>query len=97
MKCIPGKVCTCYILTEPECIELSERKARDREMFDAIVEDIGAGPVDVIDVVHLSTKSSNKLRPLRVQFNNPGHRRSVLANAKKLCVSSSDVFKGIYI
>ena len=66
-------------------------------MFDALVEDIGAGPVDVIDVVRLGAKSSNKLRPLRVQFNNLGHRRSVLANTKKLHDSSSDVFKGIYI
>ena len=66
-------------------------------MFDAFVEDIGAGPVDLIDVVRLGAKSSNKLRPLRVQFNNLGHRRSVLANAKRLRDSSSDVFKGIYI
>ena len=86
-----------FNVPEPQCIEFSERKAKDREMFDALVEDIGAGPVDVIDVVRLGAKSSNKLRPLRVQFNNLGHRKSVLANAKKLRDSSSDVFKGIYI
>ena len=32
----------------------------------------------------MGAKVSNKLRPLRIQFNNLGHRRSVLANAKKL-------------
>ena len=46
-----------FNVPKPECIEFSERKARDREIFDALVEDIGAGPVDiinvdVIDVVH---------------------------------------------
>ena len=45
----------------------------------------------------MGAKTSDKLRPLRVQFNNLGHRRSVLVNAKKLRDSSSDVFKGVYI
>ena len=55
------------------------------------------GLCHVIDIVHLGAKTSDKLRPLRVQFNNLGHRRSVLVNAKKLRDSSSDVFKGVYI
>ena len=45
----------------------------------------------------MDASTPNKLRPIRVQFANLSHRRSVLVNAKKLQDSSSDVFKGIYI
>ena len=82
---------------EPKSTESSQRKAEDREFFNSLIDHIGIDPVDVIDVVRLGAKTSDKLRPLRVQFNNLGHRRSVLVNAKKLRDSSSDVFKGVYI
>ena len=77
--------------------ESSQRKVEDREFFNSLIDHIGIDPVDVTDVVRLGAKTSDKLRPLRVQLNNLGHRRSVLANAKKLRDSSSDIFKGIYI
>lgn len=86
-----------FNVPESKSIESSQRKAEDREFFNSLINDIGVDPVDVIDVVRLGAKTPNKLRPLRVQFNNLSHRRSVLVNAKKLRNSSSDVFKGIYI
>ena len=86
-----------FIVPESKAIESSQRKTEDREFFNSLIDDIGVNLVDVIDVVRLGAKTPNKLHSLRVQFNNLGHRRLVLANAKKLCDSSSDVFKGIYI
>ena len=38
-------------MPEPECIEFSQRKVQDRELFNSLVEDIVAGSVDVINVV----------------------------------------------
>ena len=58
------------------------------------MKDIGVGSVDIAEVVRLTV---NKIRPLRVQFTNLSHRRSVLVNAKRLRDSSSGVFRGIYI
>ena len=72
-------------------------KTEDRKFFNSLTDNIGVGPVDVTDIIRLGAKTSNKIRPLRVQFNNLGHRRSVLINAKKLRDSSSDLFKGIFI
>ena len=72
---------------------ISQRKTEDREFFNFLVDDIGIAPVDVVDVVHLGAKVANKIRPVRVQFNNLSHRRSVLGNAKKLHNSSSSHFK----
>lgn len=61
------------------------------------METIGVGPVDIVDVVRLGAKTPNKLRPLRVQFNNIGQRRSVLANAKRLRDVSHNTFKKVYV
>ena len=63
----------------------------------SLIDHMGIDPVDVINVVYLGAKTSDKLRPLRVQFNNLGHRRSVLVIAKEFRDSSADVFKGVYI
>ena len=50
-----------------------------------------------INIVRLGAKYSDKLQPLRVQFNNMEHRRTVLTNARKLRDSTSSVFKKVYI
>ena len=34
------------------------------------LDDIGAGPVDIVDIVRLGARSSEKSCPLRVQFTN---------------------------
>ena len=86
-----------FNVPEPKSTESSQRKVEDWEFFNSLIDHIGIDPVDVTDVVRLGAKTSDKLRPLRVQLNNLGHRRSVLANAKKLRDLSSDIFKGIYI
>ena len=83
-----------FNVPEPKSTESSQRKV---EFFNSLIDHIGIDPVDVTNVVRLGAKTSDKLRPLRVQLNNLGHRRSVLANAKKLRNSSSDIFKRIYI
>ena len=85
-----------FNVPEPKSTESSQRKVEDWEFFNSLIDHIGIDPVDVTDVVRLGAKTSDKLRPLRVQLNNLGHRRSVLANAKKLRDLSSDIFKGIY-
>jgi len=59
------------------------------------MEDVGVGSVDIVEVVRLGAITVNMIWPLRVQFTNLSHRRSVLANAKRLRDSSSEVFKGI--
>ena len=86
-----------FNIPEPKSREPSQRKAEDRETLNAIMKDIGVGSVDIAEVVRLGAITVNKIRPLRVQFTNLSHRRSVLANAKRLRDSSSGVFKGIYI
>ena len=40
-----------------KCIEFSQTKAEDGELFNSLVEDISASTVDVIDVVRLGDKS----------------------------------------
>ena len=53
--------------------------------------------MDIADVTCLGAKVANKFFPLRIQFNNLSHKRSTLGNAKKLCDSSSWLFKEIFI
>ena len=43
---------------------LKEIKVKGRDFINALVDSIGAGPIDIVDVVHLGAKSSNKLHPL---------------------------------
>ena len=86
-----------FNVPESKSTESSQRNAEDRDFFKSIINDVGVDSVEIIDVVRLGASTPNKLRPLRVQFANLSHRRSVLVNAKKLWDSSSDVFKGIYI
>ena len=86
-----------FNIPEPKSREPSQRKAEDRETLNAIMKDIGVGSVDIAEVVRLGVITVNKIRPLRVQFTNLSHRRSVLANTKRLRDFSSGVFKGIYI
>ena len=81
---------------ESESTDSALGKSEDKKFFDSLMDSIGVGPVDIVNIVHLGTKSSGKLRPLRVQFNSIEQRRIVLANARKLRDSTSAVFrKGI--
>ena len=86
-----------FNVPEPKSVDISQRKTEDIEFFNSLVEDICIAPVDIADVARLGAKVSSKSRPLRVQFNNLSHRRSVLSNAKKLRDSSSRLFKEIFI
>ena len=85
-----------FNVPEPKSTESSQRKVEDREFFNSLIDHIGVVSVDLTDF-RLGAKHLDKLCPLRVQFNNLGHRRSLLANAKKLHDLSSDIFKRIYI
>ena len=51
---------------------LSQKKQEDGE---SLVDDIGVAPVDFVDIACLGAKVANKLRLLRVKFNNWSHRR----------------------
>ena len=63
----------------------------------AMLPEINAGEVDVVEAVHLGVKVSDKLRPLKVQFRNLSHRRLILIKAKKLHDSVSALMKNVYI
>ena len=82
-----------FNVPESKSTEPSQRKAEDREFFKSLTDDIGVDSVEIVDVIRLGTSTPNKLHPLRIQFANLSHRRSVLVNAKKLWDSSSDVLK----
>ena len=63
----------------------------------SLINDIGASPVNIVDVVCLGARSSDNSRPLKVQFKDLSHKRSALVKAKKLRESSSSTFKGVFI
>ena len=86
-----------FNVPEHNSVESSQRKVKDRDFVNSLVDSIGAGPIDIVDVVRLGAKASNKPRPLRVQLSNLSHRRSILAKAKKLRESSSSIFKEVFI
>ena len=86
-----------YNAPESESTDSALRKSEDKKFLDTLINSIGAGPVDIVNIVRLGAKSSGKFRPLRVQFANMEHRRAVLTNARKLHDSSSSVFKKVYI
>ena len=83
-------------LHEPKSGDISQRKTENRELK-SFVEDIGIAPMDIVDVTRLGAKVANNFHPVRVQFNNLSHRRSVLINAKKLGDSLFGLFKEIFI
>ena len=52
------------------------KETEDGEFFNqSLVDDVGAAPVDIVDVACLGGKVANKLCSLRLQFNNLSHRR----------------------
>ena len=76
--------------------DISQRKTEDIEFFNSLVEDVVLlQSILLMLATCLGAKVANKFHPFRVQFNNLSHRRSVLMNAKKLCDSSSRLFKKI--
>ena len=82
---------------ESDSTDSALRKSEDKKFFAFLVDSIGAGPVDIVDIAHLGAKSSGKLCPLRVRFNSMEQRKIVLTNARKLCDSTSTVFKKVYV
>ena len=78
---------------ESESTDSALGKSEDKKFFDSLMDSIGVGPVDIVNIIHLGAKSSGKLRPLRVQFNSMEQRRIVLANARKLRDSTSAVLR----
>ena len=52
-----------FNIPEPKSREPFQRKAEDREFLNAIMRDIGAGSVDIAEVVAITV---NKIQPLRV-------------------------------
>ena len=80
--------------TSPETVQ---RKDDDINFICNVAKEINAGEVDVVEVVCLGVKVSDKLRPLKVQFRNLSHRRLMLVKAKKLRDSESAVMKNVYI
>lgn len=73
------------------------RKSEDKNFVNSLIDSIGADHVDIVNIVRLRTKSLDKPRPIRVQFNGMEYRKAVLNNARKLHDSTSNVFKKIYI
>ena len=86
-----------FNVPESDTEDSAQRKANDTDFVLSLIDDIGAGPVDIVDVVRLGARSSDKSRPLRVQFKDLSHKRSVLVKAKKLRESSSSTFKEVFI
>ena len=86
-----------YNAPETESTDSTLRKSEDKKFLDTLINSIGADPVDIVNIVHLGAKSSGKFRPLRVQFANIEHRRTVLTNARKLHELPSSVFNKVYV
>ena len=82
---------------ESESTDCALGKSEDKKFFDSLMDSIGVGPVDIVNIVHLVAKSSGKLQPLRVQFNSMEQRRIVLANGRKLRDSISLLFLRRYV
>ena len=58
--------CNCFNVPEPKSIPKETRGWSNQ----SLVDDIGVAPVDFVDVACLGAKVANKLRLLRVKFNN---------------------------
>ena len=86
-----------YNVPEEDSSDSVLRKAKDKEFFDSLIHSIGVGSVEVVDIVRLGARSPGKIRPLRVHFGNMEHRKTVLANARKLRDSTSSIYKKVYI
>ena len=76
---------------------LPKGKQNDMDFVFSLINDTGASPVNIVDVVCLGARSSDNSLPLRVQFKDLSHKRSALVKAKKLRESLSSTFKGVFI
>ena len=50
-----------FNVPKPDSEDLAQSKAKVRNFVNSLVDNIGAGPVDIVDVVHLGRKASNQL------------------------------------
>ena len=69
-----------FNVPESDTEHSAQRKANDMDFVLSLIDDIGASPVNIVDVVRLGARSSDRSRPLRVQFKDLIHKRSVLRN-----------------
>ena len=84
-----------FNIPEPKSMENAERKKEDIAVINANAEELGSTTLDIVDVVRLGAKSSDKNRPLKVHLNSLSQRRFLLMKAKEL--RQSKQFSSMYI